>query len=168
MFVNEKNERLAVICLAILTAIVLFCSTLIGTSSVLSDVWSVAPPAVAEDLADIDAGSQALASSRAVVINTAAIATDTTWTAREWGSGDWTTAEIWYSIDQGTTNTMTLYLDVSPDNSIWKTGQTTIVSANVADATSYTSATIAGTYYRIRADVTNSNSITPTIKIVFR
>jgi hypothetical protein len=103
-------------------------------------------------------------------INTASIAADTTWNARQWNwsGNEATTAEVWYSIDQGTTNTITLYLDASPDNSLWKTGYATVVSANEADATSYTTATIVGRYYRIRADVTNTNTITPTIKVILK
>lgn len=104
------------------------------------------------------------------LINTASIAADTTFTARQWNwdGNDKTTAEVWYSIDQGTTNTVTLYLDASPDNSMWKTSYATVVSANAADATSYTTATIVGRYYRIRADVSNTNTITPTIKVILK
>jgi hypothetical protein len=42
------------------------------------------------------------------------------------------------------------------------------VSANAADATSYATATIRGRYYRIRADTTNTNTITPTVQVILR
>ena len=105
-----------------------------------------------------------------LTINTASIAANTSFTARQW---NWagqtaTTAEIWYDIDQGTTNTMTLYLDASPDNSMWKTGVKTVVSNNAADATGYVTETIVGRYFRIRATVANSNAVTPTIKVVLK
>lgn len=99
-----------------------------------------------------------------------AITGSTTYTARQWNydGNDKTTAEIWYEIDQGTTNTVTLYLDASPDNAMWKSGYATIVSANVADATGYTSATIVGRYFRIRAAVGNSNPLTLTLKAIYK
>jgi len=105
-----------------------------------------------------------------ITINSASIAANTTFSARQWtwDGNDKTTAEVWYSIDQGTTNTMTLYLDASPDNVMWKTAYATVVSANAADATSYTSATIVGRYFRIRATVANTNAVTPTIKVVYK
>lgn len=104
------------------------------------------------------------------ISNAGAIAADTTYSARiwDWDGNDKTSAEIWYSIDQGTTNTTTLYLDVSPDNSLWKTAYATILSANAADATGYTTATIAGRYFRLRADVANTNTITITLKALYR
>jgi hypothetical protein len=105
-----------------------------------------------------------------LTINSSSIAADTTWTARQWSwdGSIYDEIEIFYSIDQGTTNTTTLYLDVSPDNSLWVTGYSTIVSANAADATSYATATIRGRYYRIRADTTNTNTITPTVQVILR
>ncbi|RLC72516.1 MAG: hypothetical protein DRI81_16265 [Chloroflexi bacterium] len=120
--------------------------------------------------ARVDAAESQAGASWPITVNTAAIEGNTTFTARQWNYAEQTatTAEIWYSIDQGTTNTMTLYLDASPDNSIWKTGVKTVVSANEADASGYETQTIVGRYFRIRATVANTNTITPTIKVVLK
>lgn len=112
------------------------------------------------------------ASSYPIIVNTAGIAASGVvgGSSYNWSTGEtaYTSAEVWYSIDQGTTNTITLRLDASPDGTIWKTGHTTVVSANAADATSYTTSTIAGRYFRIYATVVNTNTVTPTIKVVLR
>lgn len=118
----------------------------------------------------VEAAESQAGASWPITVNTAAIATGTTFTARQW---NWagqtaTTAEVWYDIDQGTTNTMTLYLDASPDNSMWKTGVKTVVSGNAADATGYVTQTIVGRYFRVRATVANTNLVTPTIKVVLK
>jgi hypothetical protein len=99
-----------------------------------------------------------------------AITADTTYSAYQWNwdGNDKDTIEVWYDIDHGTTNTVTLYIDVSPDNSMWKTGYSTALSANAADATGYATATIVGRYYRLRADVTNTNSLTLTLKAIYK
>lgn len=81
---------------------------------------------------------------------------------------NWTAAEVWYSIDQGTTNTTTLRVDSSPDGSMWKTTHATVVSDNAADATGYITTTIAGQYFRIYATLANTNTVTPTVKVIFR
>lgn len=80
----------------------------------------------------------------------------------------WDTAEIWYAIDQGTTNTVTLRVDVSPDGSMWKTTYATVVANNAADATGYITPTINGRYFRIYATVSNTNTVTPTVKAILR
>jgi hypothetical protein len=112
----------------------------------------------------------AAGASYPITVNSSSIADDTTFSAYQWNwdGNDKTTIEVWYSIDQGTTNTTTIYLDASPDNSMWKTGYATVVSANAADATSYATATIVGRFFRIRADTTNTNTITPTIKVIYK
>lgn len=104
------------------------------------------------------------------ITDATAITGSTTYTSRQWNydGNDKTTAEIWYTIDQGTVNTVTLYLDASPDGTMWKSGYATIVSANVADATGYTSATIVGRYFRVRAAVGNSNPLTLTLKAIYK
>lgn len=80
----------------------------------------------------------------------------------------WTDAEVWYDIDQGTTNTVTLRLDVSPDGSMWKTTYATVVSNNAADATGYITPTINGRFFRVYATVANTNTVTPTVKVILR
>jgi hypothetical protein len=88
----------------------------------------------------------------------------------QWASAgsDYDTAEIWYSVDQGTTNTITLRLDVSPDGENWKTNHVAILTDNTSDASlSYTTTTIVGRYARIHATVANTNTVTPTVKLVY-
>lgn len=112
------------------------------------------------------------AASNPVVINTAGITASGVLgsSSYQWASTQSTasTAEVWYSIDQGTTNTITIRLDNSPDGTMWKTTYATVVSANAADATGYTTATIVGRYYRLYATVANTNTVTPTVKVILK
>lgn len=140
-------------------------AALLGLVLVLALV-SVSAVLVGLDAAQADAAG----ASYPVTVNTAAIATTTTFDADVWSySGDdATTAEIFWDIDQGgTPNTLTLALEVSPDGSIWASAGT-LVSNNVADSTSYTTTTIVGRQFRIEATVGNTQTVTPTIKAVYR
>lgn len=114
----------------------------------------------------------AASATNPVVINTTGVTASGVLgsSSYQWSTtqSDWTTAEVWYSIDQGTTNTITLRLDNSPDGTMWKTTYATVVSANAADATGYTTATIVGRYYRIYATVANTNTVTPTVKVILK
>lgn len=69
--------------------------------------------------------------------------------------------DLQYVIDQGTTNTVTLKLQFSNDNSNWVDGAT-IVTDSAADANAMQQFAVFGRYARINADVTNSNTITIT------
>lgn len=111
-------------------------------------------------------------------LNTASIAATTTFTPAG-TSGRWsqlgvdqpaTKAEIWLFLDMGTVNTTTFGLHVSPDGTTWTDHATssTIGTALIADTNKYITATIEGVYYRIVATTTNSNALTPTIKVVVR
>jgi hypothetical protein len=73
--------------------------------------------------------------------------------------------DVQYVIDQGTTNTSTLRIQYSNDNSNWSDGPA-LVSNNAADADSMVQVTNLGRYTRIYADVTNTNTITFTVKAV--
>lgn len=66
------------------------------------------------------------------------------------------------TIDQGTTNTATLTIQFSNDNTNWDNGPA-IVTANAADVTEMTRIPLFGRYVRINQDVTNSNPLTVTL-----
>lgn len=104
-----------------------------------------------------------------IVLNSAAITQDTNTTGVLWlkGSDPFDNADIFTVIDQGTTNTITVKLQYSPDNSNWF-DYATLVSANTADASSSYTVTVAGMYVRANLDVGNSNTVTPTVKMVLR
>jgi hypothetical protein len=110
----------------------------------------------------------------AITLNTAAVATSTTWSGGRWsalGSDDPAmTAEIWLFVDVGTVNTTTFGLQVSPDNSTWVDHSTagTLAADVAADTNQFTVAAVQGVYYRIVATMTNTNTLTPTIKVVLR
>jgi hypothetical protein len=95
------------------------------------------------------------------------------------GSNPYSYADIYYSIDQGETNTITLRLDVSPDGTNYvqfvpkgdpgfTDGSATIVASNAADASAMVTAEIAFPYFKIYATVTNSELVTPTVKVYLR
>lgn len=105
-----------------------------------------------------------------ITVNTAAITASTNWTGRVWADGydQHTTADIYWFIDQGgTPNTLTVKLQTSPDGTNWA-DHTTLVSNNVADANSYTSKSIVGKFFRLTGTAGNSQSVTPTLKVVLR
>ncbi len=107
-------------------------------------------------------------------LNSAAIATTTTWSGGRWSAlgseNPPTIVEIYWFIDVGTVNTTTFVLQVSPDNSTWVNHSTSsaLVSNVVADASAYTRATIEGLYYRVTATAQNTNTITPVLKVLLR
>jgi hypothetical protein len=68
-------------------------------------------------------------------------------------------------IDQGTTNTTTLTIQWSNDNTNWSDGPA-LVSNNASDADGMVQAANMGRYTRVSADVTNTNDITITVKAV--
>lgn len=107
-------------------------------------------------------------------LNSAAIATTTTWSGGRWSAlgrdAPPTIAEVYWFIDVGTVNTTTLVLQVSPDNSTWVNHSTaSALATNVAtDTNAYTRTTIEGLYYRVQATATNTETLTPTIKVLLR
>lgn len=119
---------------------------------------------------------------RLVSVNTTGITqTQYLGSAFEWyrGSTPFTWADIYYSIDQGTTNTVTLSLEVSPDGTNYVSfvpkadpgltdASANIVASNAADASGYVSAEIAMRFFKVKATVTNSELVTPTVKVWLR
>lgn len=107
-------------------------------------------------------------------LNSAAITTTTNFGGNRWSAlgvdDPPTTAEVYLFIDVGTVNTTTFTLQVSPDNSTWvnHSSAATLTSAVVTNTNTYSRTTIEGIYYRVRAVTSNSNQITPTIKVVTR
>ena len=70
--------------------------------------------------------------------------------------------DVFYTIDQGTVNTVTLNIQYSNDGVNWVTGGA-IVSANAADATGLIQLNNYGMYTNVYADVANSNPVTITV-----
>lgn len=109
-------------------------------------------------------------SARPVVINSGSIAADTNFSGVEWPGGA-VEADLFYSIDQGTVNTTSLELEVSADGVVWfdHTFSPTLLSANAADASGYvTDIPIHGWQFRLVANTTNTNTITPALTVVIR
>lgn len=126
----------------------------------------------------VQAAPAALGPVQVFTLNTASIAATTTFTPTATG-GRWsdiggdtpaTSAEIWLLVDETTANTTTFVLQVSPDGTTWINHSTgSALASNVAaDSNTYTVARIEGIYYKIVATVTNSNPLTPTIRVVLR
>lgn len=106
-----------------------------------------------------------------IVVNTTSIATDTTFSGYVWGR--YSSADLFYRIDQtdAATNTTSLELEVSPDGSNWydHTISGTLLSNNAADANGYIpSIPVHGWQWRIIANATNTNTLTPELHVVLR
>jgi hypothetical protein len=116
---------------------------------------------------------QALSSSARpilVTVNTAAITTTTNFTGMDWSSERYSGADVYYSIDQTDVNTLTLTLQVSPDNATWinHVASSGIVTDNVADANGYIAAAVNMQYFRVTATAGNTEAVTPTIQVYLR
>jgi hypothetical protein len=106
---------------------------------------------------------------KTITVNSSSVATDTNFSNYVWGR--YTSADLFYRIDQGTVNTISLEIEVSPDGSNWydHTLSGTLLADNVADANGYVaSIPIHGWQWRIVANVNNTNTITPALKMVLR
>ena len=109
-----------------------------------------------------------------VNLNTASIITTTTFAGGRWSAlGTDTppiTAEVWLFVDETTVNTTTFVLQVSPDGTTYVNHSTVSALASdvAADSNTYKVATIEGVFYQIVATLTNTNTLTPTIKVVLR
>jgi hypothetical protein len=75
--------------------------------------------------------------------------------------------DIQYIVDQGTTNTLTMTVQYSNDNTNWASGLA-LVSSNTADGTDITRVPVMGRWMRINQDLTNTNTITITLLAVGR
>ena len=145
----------------------------------LGVVYPIPAPPVAPAPAPAVESQAAL--PRLIAYNSTGITVTTNFAAFQWyrGTTPFTAADVYYNIDQGTTNTITLKLQVSPDNSAWidyvakaapgiTDGAATITSTIIADASGYVVAPIHLQYFRVVATVTNSELVTPTIKVFLR
>lgn len=75
--------------------------------------------------------------------------------------------DVQYIIDHGTTNTTTLTIQYSNDNTNWVDGLA-LVTSSAADGTSISRVPLFGAYTRVKQVVTNSNPITITLLAVAR
>jgi hypothetical protein len=109
-----------------------------------------------------------------VNLNTASIITTTTFAGGRWSAlgsdTPATQAEIFLFVDETTVNTTTFVLQVSPDGTTWVNHSTGSALATdvAADSNTYKVAAIEGVFYQIVATASNSNTLTPTIKVVLR
>lgn len=108
-----------------------------------------------------------------ILVNTGVITSDTNFAGRRWLSLTTeypTTADIYWSVDVGTVNTTTLTLQVAPYTAGTWTNHIsgTIETITQTDKTAYVTVNVQMPYFRVQADVTNSNSITPVIWVTLR
>lgn len=75
------------------------------------------------------------------------------------------TVDAVYVIDQGTTNTVTLYSMWSIDGSTLVTG-TALASSIAADTTDMAQVQVFGRYFCVRATVANTNSVAVTVQTI--
>lgn len=104
-----------------------------------------------------------------ISVNSAAIAADTNFSGHIWGRYE--NADLAYDIDQTNVNTLSLELEVSLDGVTWfdHTISPTLLSANEADAAGYVAGLpVHGWQWRIVANVTNSETVTPVVKVLLR
>lgn len=110
--------------------------------------------------------------ARVSVINSASIADDTNFAGVEW-PGAVTGADLFYRIDQddAATNTTSLELEISPDGTNWYDDpiSPTLLTDNAADANGIIPGLpIHGWQFRIVANTTNTNTLTPALTVVIR
>ena len=100
----------------------------------------------------------------AVSWNTAAIAVDTNCTAQL--SQSYAYHDLFCSITISDPQTITIKMQVSPDNSTWYDAQT-LVTSQTTSANVFTRCMSYGRYSRAVLNVTGGNTITPVCKSVF-
>jgi hypothetical protein len=109
-------------------------------------------------------------------LNAAAITTTTNFGGSRWSDlgtdQPATIAEVYLliNLDDTAINTTTFTLQVSPDGTNWlnHSSASALASSVATDTNTYTRTTVEGTHYRIVASPTNTNTLTPTIKVVLR
>lgn len=94
---------------------------------------------------------------------TSAITADTTSTCFDVGKQS--TVDVLYTIDQGTTNTVTLTSQWSVDGTRLADG-VNLVANNTADATDIAQLQVFGRYFCLLANVSNANTITITAQAI--
>lgn len=108
--------------------------------------------------------------ARVLTINTASIAADTNFSNNLWSIPS-TEADLFYDIDQATVNTLTIELEVSPNGVDWYDDpiSPTLLVDNAGDASGVVpDIPIHGYQFRIVANATNTNTVTPELTIVIR
>lgn len=177
---NVTKEQWLQIAKVVVTAILVIAGIL-GYDLGIVEPRTAAYVAAAVQGAGMPLDSQS-ALPRLVNVNTAGITqTQYIGSAFEWyrGSNPFVNADIYYSIDQGTTNNITLTLEVSPDGTNYVSyvpknapgftdGSSNIVANNGADASAYVTAPIHMRFFKVKATVGNSNLVTPTVKAFLR
>lgn len=107
-----------------------------------------------------------------VEINTAAIAADTNFAGYIWSEPTGEEADLFYSIDQGTSvNTVSLEIEVSADGTNWYNHalSPTLLTDNAADASGYIhDIPVHGHQFRIVANVTTTDTVTPVLRMTIR
>lgn len=109
--------------------------------------------------------------ARVLTLNSASIAADTNFSNNLWGSPSTGRADLFYRIDQTDINTTSLELEVSPDGVNWYDDPVspTLLAANAADANGLVQdIPIHGYQFRIVANTSNTNTVTPALTIVIR
>lgn len=79
-----------------------------------------------------------------------------------WELGVFSVADIQYTIDQSTTNTVTLKLQYTNDQTTYTDGLS-VVTDNAADASGMNQYPLFGRFTCLYADVTNTNTVTTTV-----
>lgn len=111
---------------------------------------------------------------QAILVNASAITTDTNFTPRRWLSLTTkrpTTADIYWDVDIGTLRQAALYLQVAPHPLATFTPHNnagTLVTVYATDTTGYTTTAVHMPYFRVRAELTSSDTITPEIWVILR
>lgn len=107
---------------------------------------------------------------RVVTVNSSSVATDTNFSGYVWGR--YSEADLVYRIDQGTTvNTTSLEIEISPDGTYWYDHaiSPTLLADNAADANGYVNdIAVNGFYWRIVANVSTTDTVTPALQMVLR
>jgi len=115
-------------------------------------------------------GAFAPLGARVLTLNSASIAADTNFSNNLWGSPS-TEADLFYRIDQDAVNTTSLELEISPDGVDWYDDpiSPTLLADNAADANGVIQdIAIHGYQFRLVANTSNANTVTPVLKIVIR
>jgi len=146
-----KMQRL-VTTLVLLAALVIGVVVPLSAAPVQPDPVQAAPPA-----------------ARITTINSAAIATSTNFSGYDWSV--YTAMDLFYRVTEGTVNTVTLTIQVSPGDGNWYAHalSPTLVSDIATTSNGYVgSIPVQGAQYRIVATLSNTNSVTPGLKSVLR
>ena len=121
---------------------------------------SAAPPAAPTPVASLNLASGW--SGDLIWYDETVVVTGTAYGSAPINIANFELADVQYVIDQGTTNTVTLTLQLSNNGVDWVTG-TTLVAANAADASVLSQVPLFGKFARVLVDATNTNPLTVTV-----